>query len=346
MKAAVMEGLGRLRVQEVETPAIRAGALLLRVRACGVCGSDLKILANGNARVKPPAIIGHELVGEIIGIGEGVQGFARGERVAVGADIPCGECAWCRSGRSNCCDTNYAMGHQFSGGFAEYCLLEPLVVRGGAVVKVPEGVSDEEAACMEPLACCINGMERVGSPEGRSVLIIGAGPIGALLALLARAKGARMVLLADISPERLEAVRPVNADGYIESGDPERLRQRVLEATAGQGADIVFTACPVPEVQEEAVGLAARRGVVNFFGGLGANARMIRLDSNLLHYGERTLTGSHGSLPRQNAEAMELIASGRVPVGRLAVSRVGLADIAEAFRLRKDLKALRVIVYP
>ena len=138
MKAALLDGVDKIVLKEVATPTIKPGSILLKILACGVCGSDLRILSSGNNRVKYPAIIGHEIVGEVVAIGEGVSGFSNGDRLAVGADVPCGECVWCTSGNGNCCDVNYAMGYQFSGGYAEYCLLEPLVVSHGAAEKVPE----------------------------------------------------------------------------------------------------------------------------------------------------------------------------------------------------------------
>jgi L-iditol 2-dehydrogenase len=151
MKAAVMYHLNDLRLEEIEKPVIKPNTILLKVYSCAICGSDLRILGSGNPRVKCPAIIGHEIAGEVVSVGEGIEKFRIGDRVALGADIPCGKCEHCTAGRGNCCDQNYAMGYQFPGGFAEYCLLEPMMVNYGPIIKVPDNVSYDESALMEQL---------------------------------------------------------------------------------------------------------------------------------------------------------------------------------------------------
>lgn len=345
MKAAVLEELNKLIVREVGTPKIKAGSILLKIRACGICGSDLRIISAGSSRVKLPAIIGHEIVGEIIDIGEGVTGFGKGERVAVGADVPCGQCAWCNSGMGNCCDTNYAMGYQFQGGYAEYCLLEPMVVKHGAIVHVPDGVSDEEATYMEPLACCINGIERIGTVKDRTVLIIGAGQMGCIMAMLAKAEGAKIVIISDVSEGRLALGRHAAADGYVPN-DGKKLESEIMRITENRGADVIFTACSIQEVQEQALRLVAKRGAINFFGGLPQHSSKITVDSNIVHYRECIVTGSHGSVPRQNVAAMELIKSGKVEVKKLTTHRFGLDSINTAIEMRKNPNALRIIISP
>ncbi|MEK6978593.1 MAG: alcohol dehydrogenase catalytic domain-containing protein [Candidatus Micrarchaeota archaeon] len=351
MKAALLDGVDKIVLKEVATPTIKPGSILLKILACGVCGSDLRILSSGNNRVKYPAIIGHEIVGEVVAIGEGVSGFSNGDRLAVGADVPCGECVWCTSGNGNCCDVNYAMGYQFSGGYAEYCLLEPLVVSHGAVEKVPQHVSSELATFMEPLACCINGFERIGFVPGKTVLVIGAGQIGCMLAMLAKASGSKKVILADVSDEKLSvAKKSGSADQYINNSKPD-FKDSILGLTDDKGADFIFTACSSADAQEQALSVLAKRGAINFFGGLptsGPGARNISVSSNLLHYSECTLTGSHGSVPRQNRLATELISSGRLfdAFSGLITHRFRLSEIQKAFELRRDPKALRVVVFP
>ncbi|MCL1855704.1 MAG: alcohol dehydrogenase catalytic domain-containing protein, partial [Clostridia bacterium] len=146
MKAAVYEGIDQMRVKEVPTPAPDADSILLRVKSCAVCGSDVRILHHGNSRVRPPQILGHEIAGEVTGVGRQVTRFKVGDRVAVGADVPCGECSFCEAGIGNNCQTNYAMGYQYAGGFAEYCLLNKMVVTFGPVHPIPDHVSFDEAA--------------------------------------------------------------------------------------------------------------------------------------------------------------------------------------------------------
>ncbi|MBI5698779.1 alcohol dehydrogenase catalytic domain-containing protein [Candidatus Saganbacteria bacterium] len=345
MKAAIIKGLGEMSVETIETPHIKDGTVLIRVKTCAVCGSDIRIFESGNDRVKYPAVIGHEIAGEVVEVGAGVSRFKKGDRVAVGADVPCGVCDWCRHDMGNCCDENFAMGYQFAGGYAEYCLLEPLVVKHGPVAKIPEGVSDDEAALAEPLACCINGLERAQMQAGKSVLIIGSGPIGTLLVALAKAYGAASVAIAERNPQRLELAKVYQPDQLILSSQ-EDLRDRVNELTGGKGVDIVVTACANTEAQEEALGLVAKRGVINFFGGLPKGSCKISLDSNLIHYRECSVTGSHGSVPRQHKLALDLIAGGKIDVRKIISHSFPLERIAAGFKTVKSLAGMKVVIKP
>ncbi|MBU0630347.1 MAG: alcohol dehydrogenase catalytic domain-containing protein [Candidatus Margulisbacteria bacterium] len=345
MKAAIIKGLGEMSVETIETPRVKDGTVLIKVKTCAVCGSDIRIFESGNDRVRYPAVIGHEIAGEVVAVGAGVSQFKRGDRVAVGADVPCGACDWCRHDMGNCCDENYAMGYQFAGGYAEYCLLEPLVVKHGPVALIPDSVSDDEAAIAEPLACCINGLERAQMQPGKTVLIIGSGPIGTLLVALAKAYGAASVAIAERNPQRLDLAKVYQPDQLILSVQ-EDLRDRVRQLTAGKGMDIVITACANTDAQEEALGLVAKRGVINFFGGLPRGSRQIRIDSNLIHYRECYVTGSHGSVPRQHKLALDLIAGGKIDVRKIISHSFPLELIAEGFKTVKNLAGMKVVIKP
>ena len=279
MKAAILYGINDLRLEEVSSSAIKPESILLKVKSCAICGSDLRIVKSGNPRVKYPTIIGHELSGEIVSVGEGTNNFNVGDRIALGADIPCGTCDHCINGRGNCCDENYALGYQFSGGFAEYCLLEPMVVRYGPIVKIPPNVSDDEAALMEPLACVLNGFELAQMKVGKSVLIIGAGPIGCLGIMVAKALGASKVIISEMNPKRLEIAKQFGADYYINPRQ-ENLKELVDKVSNGAGMDLVFTMCPSVDAHEQAVELVAKRGYVNLFGGLPKDSRKANFSSN------------------------------------------------------------------
>jgi len=345
MQAAVMMGPGRLELQEVPTPRAEAESVLVRVRACAICGSDLRILRYGNPRVVPPQIIGHEIAGDVVEVGAGVTKLQVGDRVAIGADVPCGECAACESGYSNNCRINLAMGYQFAGGFAEYVLLEPRVVRYGPVHVIPEGLSYQVATLAEPLACALNGYERVGLGPGETVVVIGAGPIGCMLVELGRFLGAGKVIVVQRSRPRLELARQFGADACICTLD-EDPPARVQEVTGGRGADVVFTANASPEAQEQALGMLAFRGRLNLFGGLPPGSRPISFDSNLVHYREAVVTGSHGSVPRQHRRALELLARGSIRGERYLTHHYSLAAIGEAFATAAAKEALKVVVEP
>jgi len=345
MRAAVLEDLNRLVVKDVPDPQVGPGEILVRVRACAVCGSDVRIYHHGNPRVKPPQILGHEIAGDVVAVGAGVDKFDVGDRIATAADVPCGVCEYCRDGMGNNCAINYALGYQFQGGFAELLPLNQITVNYGPVHRIPDGMSYETATLAEPLACCLNGLERSLLEPGESVLIVGAGPAGILLAEAATALGAGMVILAQRSPKRLELAKSFHADAFIAT-DRQDLIQAVMALTAGRGVDIAITACASPEAQEQALAVVRARGRVNYFGGLPRGSRPVSLDSNVIHYKECCVHGSHGSVPRQHKVALDLLAKGRVRADGLITHRFPLERIEEAFAAQEQRLGLKVLVEP
>lgn len=345
MKAAVLEGIGKLTVQHVPDPVMDDWSALVQIRATAVCGSDLRILDHGNPRVKPPAIIGHEASGVVVAAGKHVTRVRVGDRVAIGADVPCGQCRWCRNGLGNNCAVNYAIGYQIPGAFAEYMLLPRLVLEEGPVTPFPEGMSFEAAALAEPLACAINGLELAGMALGKRVAIIGMGPIGCMMVDLCRAMGAVKVIAVQRSRRRLEYLDIYRPDVVI-IGSEEDVVRRCREETDGEGPDIVMTTCASVEAHEQAIEMVAHRGVVNLFGGLGKDARPLSVLSNTIHYKECFVTGSHGSVPRHHELAVQLIALGRVRVEPLISHWFRLDDIAEAFDAVRSRRAMKAVVMP
>ncbi|NPV53161.1 MAG: alcohol dehydrogenase catalytic domain-containing protein [Firmicutes bacterium] len=346
MKAALFEGIDRLALRDIPVPEIDPDyGMLVKVKACAVCGSDIRILHHGNSRVKEPQVIGHEIAGEVVEAGRRVGRFKAGDRVAIGADVPCGECDFCRDGYGNECRINYAIGYQFPGGFAEYIPLNQITVQYGPVHEIPDGVPYEAAALAEPLACCINGLELTPVHLGDTVVIIGAGPVGCMLVQLARHQGASKIILAQRSKARLEQARRFDADVYISTAE-EDLHERVMAETGGLGAHLVMVACASLEAQRQALDIVRPRGMVNFFGGLPASSPPLEVSSNQIHYRECFVTGSHGSVPRQHRLALELIRSGRVDVGSLITHRFPLEKIADAFQMAERKEGMKVIVEP
>lgn len=345
MKAATLYGLNDLRLDEITKPEVKPNTILLKIHSCAICGSDLKILKHGNARVKYPAIVGHEASGEIIAVGEGVIKFQVGDRVALGADVPCGLCNYCTNGLGNCCDENYAIGYQFPGAFADYCLLEPMMVNHGSIIKIPPNVNYDEAALMEPLACVLNGFELAQMSIGKTVLIIGGGPIGCLGIMVAKSLGASKVILSEMNELRLEEAKRFGADVYINPGI-DNMVEIVKDLTTGKGVDLVFTMCPAVEAHEQALEVVAKRGYVNLFGGLPAGSRKAQFSSNQIHYKECFITGSHGSTPRHNQIAMDLIANGKIDIKKLITHTFSLDEIHEGFDVMRYMEGLKVIIKP
>ena len=346
MKAAVYEGIDKMVVREIETPKPDQDSVLLKVKACAVCGSDIRIYHSGNSRVLPPQILGHEMSGEVVEVGKNVTKFKVGDRVAIGADVPCGECVFCEAGIGNNCQTNFAMGYQFAGGFTEYCLLNRTVVNFGPVHKIPDHVTFEEAALAEPLACVLNALELSPIKLNDTVVLIGAGPIGLMLCEVAKILGAAKVILINRSQPRLKMAKELGiADVFICSSE-ENAIERVLEETGGLGADVIFTSNPSPESQTDSIYMAKNRARINFFGGLPKDKSIVPLDTNVIHYKELFIAGAHGSMPIHHGQAVDLIASGRIDVKKFLTHTFALEDIANAFATAEGHSGLRVVVKP
>ncbi|MDR0719162.1 MAG: zinc-dependent dehydrogenase [Treponema sp.] len=344
MKAAVYLDKDKMEIQEVPTPALDAGSVLVKVEACAVCGSDIRIFHHGNSRVKPPQILGHEAAGEVVETGADVTRFKKGDRVAIGADVPCGECSFCEAGIGNNCQINYAMGYQFAGSFAEYVLLNKTVVNFGPVHTIPDSMAWDEAALAEPLACVLNAVELTNIRLGDTVVIIGAGPIGCMIIPIAYMCGASKVIVVQRSRPRLEAAKKFNAGVYICSSEEDPIK-RVLEETSGLGADVIFTANPSPQSHADALNMAKNRARINLFGGLPAGST-VTLDTNIIHYKELIVMGAHGSLPRHHRKAIDLIAAGRPDIKPYISHHFPLDKIKDAFEAAEGHKGMRVVVHP
>jgi L-iditol 2-dehydrogenase len=345
MKAAVLERLEQMTIKEVEAPAVPDDGILMKVHAVGICGSDIRIYHHGNSRVTLPQILGHEAAGQIVAVGKSVNKFQVGDRISLGADVPCGECVFCEAGIGNNCQINYAMGYQYPGSFAEYVLLNKMVVNFGPIHKIADHIPYEEAALAEPLACVLNGLELSDVKIGDTVVVLGAGPIGCMLVEVSKKMGARVILVQRSRP-RLEIARGFgDADVYICSNEEDAIK-RVLEETGGLGADVVITCNPSPEAQVDAIHMAKNRARVNYFGGLPKDRSMVTLDTNIIHYKELFVHGAHGSLPRHHQKALDLINNGIIDMKRYISHRFPLAQIEEAIRTAESHVGMRVIVTP
>ena len=346
MKVARFYAPGDIRLEEIEEPQVSAREVKIRVRNCSPCGTDVKISRSGHPNMTPPQVMGQEIAGEIVDVGNGVQGWRPGDRVQVIAAIPDGTCPDCLAGRPTVCAHQLSMGYQFPGGFAEYMIVPRAVLRVDGLNRIPEGLGFAEASLAEPLACVLNGQELARVGEGDVVVVVGSGPIGCLHVRLARARGAATIILIDLNAERLrKAADLVLPDLAIasESTDPVAA---VMDATGGRGADVVITAAASGQAQEQGLRMLARRGRLSLFGGLPKDHPEITLDSNLVHYRELTIVGVNGSSPAHNKQALELIASGAVPVTDLITHRLPLDDILEAIEIVARGEGIKVTIEP
>ena len=345
MWAAVYEGKEKIQLREVDDPPLPDNGLLLRVEACAICGTDVRTFHHGHRSRQPPWIIGHEIAGQVVDIAPDVQHLAVGDRVTVAAAVPCGRCRFCRRGWRNMCSAVKAHGNHYPGGFAEYMAVMPEVIEQGAVNRIPDHVSSDEAAITEPLACVINGQELVNVSMGDTVAIIGAGPIGCLQVEIARARGATRIIHLELKETRLEQARAFGADVYINASLEDPVK-KVLEATGGQGADVLIVACPSKEAQIQALQMANVRGRISLFGGLPKSDPQIKFDSNIVHYKELAVFGAFTSSPEQNQKALALIAAGRINTQALITHKLPLADLVRGIEIIERGEGLKVVVNP
>ncbi|MCM8822104.1 MAG: zinc-dependent dehydrogenase [Candidatus Omnitrophica bacterium] len=343
-KAAVLKGIENLEIVERDVPSPKRGELLLKVKSCAICGTDIKVFHHGHKHIVFPRVTGHEVSGIIEKAGEDIEQYREGDRVAVAPAIPCGYCYYCRKGWQSMCDNLKAIGYHFDGGFAQYMIVPEVAVRNGCVNKIPENVDFDQASLAEPLACVINGQQLSRVEVGNTVLILGAGPIGCLHAELAKNTGAAKVILADVVQQRLDMASFTGAT-TVNSKEKD-LKKFVAEMTEGRMADRVIVAVGLGEVQEQSLELVAKRGSINFFGGLPKESPFAKLNTNILHYGESFITGTHGSTPLHNQMALELIASGRISTDKYISKKMALSQIAQGLQEAEERKVIKIIINP
>jgi L-iditol 2-dehydrogenase len=341
MRVARLYGWGDVRIEEQPLPAIGAGELLIRVEACGVCGSDALSWYVDN---KAPVVLGHEPAGTVVAVGMGVDRLRPGDRVFVHHHAPCARCEECRRGLWSNCATWRSNGLD-PGGFAEYArVLAPNAERD--TLLLPSAIDFDTATFIEPLACCIRAVKRQGAVQvGDSALIVGLGAMGLLMVQLSRLYGARCVLGSDFNPARRARAAELGADGVLDPAAVD-VGAEVRTRTAGRGADIVVV-CP-GDTSAVLSGLtaAAPGARVVCFTPLPPG-RPLSIDQNALYFREITLTQSYSCGPDETREALRLLTDELIEVQSLVTHRVGLEGVAEALeRACGKADGFKSIIYP
>ncbi len=327
MMAAVLYGKENLRVEAVEVPRIGRGELLVRVKAALTCGTDVKVFLRGyHARmIVPPAVFGHELAGDVVAIGEGVQGFRLGQRVVAANSAPCQQCYYCARGNENLCEDLLFN----NGAYAEYIRIPARIVEKNTY-EIPDHIGYKDAALAEPLACVLRGLEETGVRSGDTVAVIGLGPIGLMFVRLAKVRGARVIALGR-RPKQLERAERLGADEMISTAGTADPARAVRDLTHGRGADIAIEAVGTPATWELAVELVRRGGTVNFFGGCPSDTR-ISLDTSLLHYSEIRCLASFHHTPAHVRRALEVINAGYITARDFVKGEEPLANLLEVMK--------------
>ncbi|MFZ0821334.1 MAG: alcohol dehydrogenase catalytic domain-containing protein [Candidatus Acidiferrales bacterium] len=347
MRAAVYRGKDSVIVEDVPVPVIGEGEVLIRVAACGICGTDIKKIHHGF--VKPPQILGHEVAGTVVAVGDGVKRWKVGDRVVSFHHVPCGKCFYCERKLFSQCGiykkTGLTAGFDPNGGgFAEFVRAMPWIAERG-MVSIPDGVSFEEATFVEPVNTCLKAVRKARIAPGEHVLVIGAGPIGLLLMMLARNEGAKVYVSDPMAERRDKAVE----FGAQEACDPTGANSAdwMRARTAGRGADAVLLAVPFPMLVDEALAAARPGGRVLLF---AQNDPELRIEFGAASIGveEKEILGSYSADVGMHEEAARLVFTRVLPVAKLITHRFPLEKFAEGLALaaHPTRESLKVMILP
>ena len=346
MKAMVTHAPMQFGVEDAPMPECPDGGLILDVIACGLCGSDLRTLRNGHSKVHFPWIIGHEIAGTVVEIGNNYRGqWKMGDALAVGPMNYCGFCDFCVSGKYELCENHREIAQEWPGGFAEYIAIPEDCVSRGAIRPAPEELDPAIAAISEPIASCVNAQDNGQIGLGDTVVVIGAGPIGCIHASLARARGADRIIIADVVADRLKMCEAFEPDVII-NASAVNMVEETLRLTNGKGAEVIITANPVPVTQVQAVEMAKKGGRILLFGGLPKDDCKPGIDTNVVHYNALRLMGTTTFAPKHQIAALELLASGRIPGDKLVTHRFPLSDFGKAAAMAMEGKVLKAVILP
>ncbi len=344
MKAALLVDVQQFELRDLPDPKVPVDGLVLKVEACGVCGSDLRRWKEGPPLLSQPIVPGHEIAGTVEAVGPGLKDYAIGDRLAVAPDIHCGHCYYCQRGMYNLCDELHFIGITpgYPGGFAEKITLTQEILTNGILHHIPEGISFTDAALSEPCSSVLATHEKIGTGLNHTVLVMGAGPIGCLHVVIAKVCGAR-VILSEPNPIRRKMAEPFHPDVFIDP-DKEDVVSKTRQLTSGLGVDTVICANPIATTQAEAVKACRKAGKVILFGGLPKAQPMTSLDANRIHYGEIVVMGAFSYHPSHHQMALDIIKRGVIPTGSLITHIFPLDKIADAFRIASTGEALKIMV--
>src|SRR5262245_50741772 len=337
----VFHGPGDLRYEEIPLPSPEAGGLVMKVEAALTCGTDVKTLRRGHPVMIPrvPTVFGHEFAGTVSALGAGVSRFREGDRIVAANSAPCGQCPSCARGRPNLCEDLLFV----NGAYGEYIALPPRLVAANTV-PLPAGVSTARAAFAEPLACALLAIERADVQAGQTVLVLGQGPLGCLLAMVASARRARVIMVGRPG-WRTERVRALGAWECLAASPSTDVAAEIRARTADRGAEVTIDATGRPEVWEQAVDAVGRGGTVVFFGGC-APGTAVRLDTRRAHYEELALLGAFHHTPGTIRRAVETLESGVLAPDSLITHRMRLDEVGRALELMARGEALKVLIEP
>jgi L-iditol 2-dehydrogenase len=332
-------------VEKTEARQIESDELLLRVKACAICGTDIRIWQGKKTKgVRTPSILGHEISGVVESAGEKVTEFSPGDRIVVAPVLPCRRCYYCKNNQENACMNRRGLGYEYDGGFAELMRIPAEYIRSGNVFRFSSNLSYEEACLTEPLGCVFNGSQRSGIKVNDTVVIMGAGPIGIMHLLLAKLKGAANVIVSEPHEHRRKLARELGADLTVDP-NRENLTEHVRKQSAGLGANVVVLSVGVSALVDTALSLCRKGGTVNLFGGFPKGEKAT-LDANLIHYEEIWVTGTTACSRSHFEQSLNLLEQGKLDLKPLISHMFALGDFARALETAKSGKGIKVVITP
>ena len=347
MRAAVYRGVNDVRLEEVPVPVIGCGELLIRVHTCGICGTDLKKISTGSHSA--PRVFGHETTGVVVATGSGVDDYKMSDRVMVFHHIPCRDCYYCKHKVFAQCPTYKKVGatagyEPSGGGFAEYVRVMEWIVSRGGVVRIPDGVSFEQASFIEPVNTCMKGIETLRLVEGETVLVIGQGPIGIILSVLARRCGVK-VITSDLFPQRLTIAKTFGLNENIDASTSDTV-QTIKEKTAGRGADAVILAVAGNGLIRPAMEATRPGGRVLLFAQTQHGEATI--DPASVCVDEKSLLGSYSASVDLQKESARFVLGGEMDLTQLISHRFPLTESIDALHLAAHPKpdSMKVVIQP
>ena len=335
MRIAELVEIGRIAFRETERPVTGPGEMVVKVGAVGLCGTDLKAYLRGHPYFTPPCVLGHEFAGTVAEVGPGVDAFHPGEAVVAAPYVECGTCDLCRKGLGELCRRKAFI----EGALQEYVRLPADIVRRGTFL-LPDGVGPKTGTLAEPLACAVNGVEKAGIAPGETVLVVGGGPMGALLAMIARSITPH-VLISEIAPARLDALRSLGLSTVDASA--ESVTDRLHDAFGAPLADKVLIAVGVRDVAEEAMAWTAPGGTALLFGGLPKDERLT-IDPFAVHYQEVSIVGSFGFRLDHFRAAVAWLAEHADQAEHLITDTVPFEQVEDGFHLARSADGLKTVV--
>jgi L-iditol 2-dehydrogenase len=340
MKAAFVKDSSRVVVEDVEKPILGTGDVLVKMHACGICGSDLEKVFGKYSQ--PSTRLGHEPSGTIEMIGENVTDFKKGDRVFVHHHVPCYSCHFCLHGNETMCK-KYSETNLSPCGLAEEFIVPQWNVNHGGILKIPDSMSFEEAAMIEPLACCIRAWDKFLFQKGDSTAIFGVGATGMMHVMLSIVHEFDKIFCIDVNEFRLEFAKKFNITDAIKSSVPG-IKQKILDHTDNRGVDVAIVATGSLQALSSAIDLVRKGGTVVMFGVPSKDA-MINLNMSIIYSKEITMISSYAASDSDTKAALELIQSSKIDVKKLITHRYNIKDSSKAFdHAHHGVDSMKIII--